>query len=268
AARRKTAPTGFPVTFYAHTRMIKEGLVGAAFLAALAIMLLLLLDFTEEKYAVLALVPLAILAVWSYQMSGWTAPPGFILVMVGGMSMFDMKAVGYMLLALIPLAMGAAWMLGMMSLFGIDYNLANVVAIPLLMGIGVVYCVHIIHRFRQEGEDNVYDVVRHTGGAVFLAAMTTMIGFGALTAGSHGGMKSMGKTMLIGIFTCMVTALVVLPAMLRLLPGVRKAEAELAKSGEHPFRAPKKQMKENAKKNVKEDVKEDEPGSIGGGEVE
>ena len=150
-----------------------------------------------------------------------------------------------LVLALIPLAMGAAWMIAMMNLFGIVYNLANVVAIPLLMGIGVVYCVHIIHRFRQEGENNVYDVVRHTGGAVFLAAMTTMIGFGALTAGSHGGMKSMGRTMLIGIFTCMVTALVVLPAMLRMLPSVRKAEAELDKSGEHPFKAPKKQKKDD-----------------------
>jgi predicted RND superfamily exporter protein len=125
--------------------------------------------------------------------------------------------------------MGAAWMVGMMNVFGIEYNLANVVAVPLLMGIGVVYNVHIIHRFRQEGESSVFTAVRHTGGAVFLAATTTMIGFGALTAGSHGGMKSMGLTMIIGITTCMITALVVLPAMLRVLPHVRKAEAEAAR---------------------------------------
>lgn len=232
AAKRKASPTGFPVTFYVHIEMIKEGIVSAAFLAALAIMLLLMLDFTEDKYAVLALVPLAVLAVWSYQMAGWTGAAGFVLVMVGGMAMFDMKAVGYMLLALIPLAMGAAWMIGMMSLFKIDYNLANIVAVPLLMGIGVVYCVHIIHRFRQEGEDKVFEVIRHTGGAVFLAGMTTMIGFGALSAGSHGGMKSMGQTMLIGICTCMVTALIVLPAMLRMLPKVRQAEADRLRTGQ------------------------------------
>ncbi len=225
AKKSKRDTTGYPVTFYIHSRMIKEGIVTAAFLAALAIMLMLLLDFTQDKFTVLALIPLAILSVWSYQMAGWTGAIGFMLVMLGGMAMFDGKAVGYMLLAMIPLAMGAAWMLGMMRLFGIDYNLANVVAIPLLMGIGVVYNVHIIHRFRQEGEVDVYAAVRHTGGAVFLAATTTMIGFGALAAGSHGGMTSMGKTMIIGITTCMITALVVLPAMLRILPHVRKAEA-------------------------------------------
>jgi len=224
AKKAETDTTGYPVTFYVHSRMIKEGIVTAAFLAAMAIMLMLLLDFTEDKYTVLALVPLAILSVWSYQMAGWTGAAGFLLVMIGGMAMFDARAVGYMLLAMIPLGMGAAWMLGMMRVFGIDYNLANVVAVPLLMGIGVVYCVHIIHRFRQEGETDVFAAVRHTGGAVFLAAMTTMIGFGALAAGSHGGMTSMGKTMIIGITTCMITSLVVLPAMLRILPRVRRAE--------------------------------------------
>ncbi len=246
AAKRKTAPTGFPVTFYVHIEMIKDGIISAAFLAALAIILLLLLDFTQDKYAVLALVPLAVLAVWSYQMSGWTGAAGFVLVMVGGMAMFDMKAVGYMLLAMIPLAMGAAWMIGMMSLFKIDYNLANIVAVPLLMGIGVVYCVHIIHRFRQEGEDKVFEVMRHTGGAVFLAGMTTMIGFGALSAGSHGGMKSMGQTMLIGICTCMVTALIVLPAMLRMLPKVRKAETDRVKSGQSMLKPSKSKQESEA----------------------
>lgn len=238
AQKAHAEPTGFPVTFYVHTRMIQEGILNAVFLATLAIMLMLMLDFTEEKYAVLALVPLAILAVWSHQMSGWTGAAGFILVLLGAMAMFDAKAVGYMLLAMIPLGMGAAWMVGMMNVFGIEYNLANVVAIPLLMGIGVVYCVHIIHRFRQEGERDVYTAVRHTGGAVFLAATTTMIGFGALTAGSHGGMKSMGITMIIGISTCMVTALVVLPAMLRVLPNVRRAEGELTAVGTPSGMAP------------------------------
>ncbi|MDY0001779.1 MAG: MMPL family transporter [Polyangia bacterium] len=227
AHQAKVEPTGFPVTFYVHTRMLQEGIFTAAFLAALAIMLMLMLDFTEDKYSVLALVPLAILAVWSFHMAGLTGAAGFLLVMLGGMAMFDAKAVGYMLLAMIPLAMGAAWMVGMMNVFGIEYNLANVVAIPLLLGIGVVYCVHIIHRFRQEGERDVFTAVRHTGGAVFLAATTTMIGFGALMAGSHGGMKSMGLTMIIGITTCLITSLVVLPAMLRILPHVRKAEASL-----------------------------------------
>lgn len=236
AHKARVNTTGFPVTFLVHTRMIKEGILTAAFLAAMAIMLMLLLDFTEDKFTVLALVPLAILSVWSYQMAGWTGAAGFILVMIGGMAMFDARAVGYMLLSMIPLAMGAAWMLGMMRLFHIDYNLANVVAIPLLMGIGVVYSVHIIHRFRQEGETDVFAAVRHTGGAVFLAAATTMVGFGALAAGSHGGMISMGKTMIIGITTCMVTSLIVLPAMLRLLPQVRRAErrARLAAASAAP----------------------------------
>lgn len=218
--------TGFPVNYYEHVRMIKSGFVQAAFLAGLAIVVMLLLDFSRERYVIFGIVPMAILAVWSYSMTGWIGGLFFLLGGAIGMALFDWKAVMYTALAIIPLAMGAAWMVAMMGVLKIPYNLANIVALPLIIGIGVVYGIHIIHRFREEHGGNVYNVVRHTGGAVTLAALTTMVGFGSLITASHQAAKIMGETMVIGVTTCLITSVIVLPALLRYVPWVGKAEVE------------------------------------------
>ncbi len=214
--------TGFPVSYYEHVRMIQSGYVQAAFLAGLAIVIMLLLDFSRARYAIFGIVPIGVLAVWSYSMVGWVGGLAFLLLGVAGMALFDWRAVVYTLLAVIPLAMGAAWMVYMMGVFKIHYTLANIVALPLIIGIGVVYSVHILHRFREEHGGDVYRVVRHTGGAVLLAALTTMVGFGSLITASHGGAKTMGQTMVIGVTTCLITSVVVLPALLRYVPWLCK----------------------------------------------
>ena len=51
--------------------------------------------------------------------------------------------------ALIPLAIGGIWMVGVMNLIDLEYNLANIMAIPLIVGIGVAYGVYVIHRVRE-----------------------------------------------------------------------------------------------------------------------
>ncbi len=214
--------TGFPVSYYEHVRMIQSGYVQASFLAGLAIVIMLLLDFSRARFALFGIVPIAVLSVWSYAMVGWLGGLGFLILGMIGMAIFDWRAVVYTLLAVIPLAMGAAWMVSMMGLFKIPYTLANIVALPLIIGIGVVYAVHILHRFREEHGGDVYMVVRHTGGAVLLAALTTMVGFGSLITASHGGAKTMGETMVIGVTTCLITAVVVLPALLRYVPWLCK----------------------------------------------
>jgi hypothetical protein len=226
---REVAPeaTGFPVTYYEHVRMIKTGFAEAAFLAGLAILVMLLIDFSRERYVILGIVPMAVLCVWAYSMLGWLGAGVFLALGAGGMALFDRRAVLYTLLAIIPLTMGAAWMIGMMELFGINYNLANIVALPLLLGIGVVYSVHIIHRHREEHPDDMFTVVRHTGGAVTLAALTTMVGFGALITAAHLGARTLGITMVIGVATCLVTAVIVLPALLKIVPW-RKVSGDFA----------------------------------------
>jgi len=117
-------------------------------------------------------------------------------------------------LALLPLGMGVVWMLGAMKLLGLPFNFANLVAVPLIIGVGIDNGVHVVHRLRLEGSAGMTLVLRHTGRAILIASLTTMIGFGSLALASHRGMASLGAVLLIGVGACLVTSTLVLPNIL------------------------------------------------------
>jgi hypothetical protein len=123
------------------------------------------------------------------------------------------------LLAAIPVALGACWLLGLMGAVGIAFDVANLVAIPLVVGIGVDAGAHMMHRWRQSarargGVADIGEVIRGTGAAVLLASLTSATGFAALMIGEYGGMKTVGLSVTLGILGCLVASLVVLPALL------------------------------------------------------
>lgn len=125
-------------------------------------------------------------------------------------------------LALIPTALGWLWMLGVMAIIGLHFNVANIVAMPLVIGIGTAFGVHLMHRYQESarvhgGVARLDDLVRSTGGAVVLSALTTIASFAALMLGEYGGMSTLGLAMVLGITACLVASLIVLPALLALL---------------------------------------------------
>lgn len=136
----------------------------------------------------------------------------------------DFRSLADALLALFPTVVGWLWMLALMPLLGLDFNVANIVALPLVLGIGIAFGVHMMHRLREDSGDEVPSldaVVRGTGGAIAVAATTTMVGFAALTLSPYGGMVSLGATMVLGIGTCLIATLFVLPALLVVLNRAR-----------------------------------------------
>lgn len=118
------------------------------------------------------------------------------------------------LLALVPLAMGTIWMLAGMRLASIPFNFANMVAVPLIIGVGIDNGVHVIHRVRLEGRSGMGVVLQHTGRAILIASLTTMIGFGSLALASHRGLASLGLVLLMGVGSCLITSTLVLPNLL------------------------------------------------------
>ena len=120
------------------------------------------------------------------------------------------------LLAILPLVLGAIWTLGLMGLFGLKFNLANLIILPLIIGIGVDNGIHIVHRYRDDRGCTVSPVYKSTGKSVFLSSMTTIIGFGSLMVASHRGIHSIGVLLTIGVGCCMVASLTVLPAILKI----------------------------------------------------
>lgn len=116
-------------------------------------------------------------------------------------------------LALVPLTAGTIWTVGIMGLGGIEFNLANSIFMPLIVGAGVEYGVIILHRWR-EGRMEPGQLPLSTGKGVILAALTTTVGFGTLMISHHQGIFSLGFVAWAGSLCVLAGAIVLVPAML------------------------------------------------------
>jgi uncharacterized protein len=103
-----------------------------------------------------------------------------------------------------------------MGLFGVPLNPANMIALPLIVGVGVDNGVHILHDYRARSRHRAYTLAATTGQGIAVAALTTVLGFGTLMVASHRGLVSLGLVLALGVTACMAVALVLLPAALRL----------------------------------------------------
>ena len=126
-------------------------------------------------------------------------------------------------LAFIPLALGTLWTVGIMGAANIQFNLANSVFMPLVVGAGVEYAVIILSRWR-EGRMKPGHLPWSTAKGVILAALTTTAGFGALMISHHRGIFSLGFVAWSGSLCVLASAILVLPAVLAGLPPVQAQE--------------------------------------------
>jgi len=133
------------------------------------------------------------------------------------------------LLAMIPLGVGALWMLEVMGASRASFNMANFFTVPVLIGIGIDHGVHLVNRYREDPQGSLLG--HPTGVGVVLSSFTTLIGFGAMTTAEHNGLASIGVLMAIGSASLLVSAVVVLPALLELLRRQRAADAEPGAKG-------------------------------------
>ena len=141
----------------------------------------------------------------------------------------DFRSLRSALLVIFPLACGTVWMCGSLYLQDVKLNFYNMVALPTIIGMGIDNGVHLYHRYREVGPGSMPVVLRSTGGAMFISMLTTMIGFFGLMMATHPGLNSIGRLALIGLLTCFVAAVLVLPAILEVLEGHNAREAEKAK---------------------------------------
>ena len=148
----------------------------------------------------------------------------YSLVVILAVLWLDFRSITNSLLAALPLALGMAQTLGLMGLVGIDLNPANLIGIPLILGIAVDYGVHIVHDSLER--PGPYRISASTANSVLVDALTTILGFGALMVASHKGLESLGRVLTIGVTTCTLTSLVFLPAVLALVRPGRAADDE------------------------------------------
>jgi predicted RND superfamily exporter protein len=131
---------------------------------------------------------------------------------VAALVLAGFRSVKLTLLSLSGLAAGMALGFGIYPLAG-SYNIVNVLAVPLIIGIGIDYCIHIIHNVGRGL--SVRRAMDRIGRAIILSSATTMIGFGSLALmGRYRGVASLGRLLFIGVGACLFVAMVVIPAAL------------------------------------------------------
>ena len=145
----------------------------------------------------------------SYVQAAW-----YSLAAIALMVLFHFRSFSAVILSLLPVAIGTVWLAGLMGYFGVPVNLANIMTLPLVIGIGVTNGIHILNRYAEEGTPGIF--ARSTGKAVLVSGLTAIAGFGSLILAQHRGIHSLGVIMAVGIATCMIAALTFLPALLNL----------------------------------------------------
>jgi len=124
------------------------------------------------------------------------------------------------IMPLIPIVIAVIWTGGAMGLLGIPVDMATAGIGSLLLGIGIDYGIHLMHRYEEErkkGRDvaeSIETAVVSTGMAVIVTTATTIVGFLALTIAPLSMMANLGKVCGLGIFFCMVSVITLLPALL------------------------------------------------------
>jgi hopanoid biosynthesis associated RND transporter like protein HpnN len=156
---------------------------------------------------------------------GFAWAGAYALAVIAVVLWLDFRTVRHTLLALAPLAVGAVATLGVMGLLGVPLNPANMIALPLIVGVGVDNGVHVLHDYRARARGRSYTLAATTGRGIAVAGLTTVLGFGTLMLASHRGLVSLGLVLALGVTACMTAALVLLPAALRLASRRRAARA-------------------------------------------
>lgn len=127
------------------------------------------------------------------------------------------RSVTYAAIGLVPLVVGILLMVEGMWLGGISFNSANIIVMPLILGIAVDSGIYIINRFRRENGDAAAVVMSSTGLGVIYNTLTIMASFGALMVAHHRGVFSIGAVMSLGMVACQAAFILVLPAVLSLV---------------------------------------------------
>jgi uncharacterized protein len=167
--------------------------------------------------AVLAAEPNAIGGPVSILKSGDTIVKAFIhagiyaLVVISLLLWVTLRRFADVLMTLVPLLVAGAVTLEICVLIRLPLNFANIVALPLLLGIGVAFKIYYVVAWRS-GRTNLLQT--SLTRAIFFSALTTATAFGSLWLSSHPGTSSMGKLLALSLVTTLAAVLLFQPALM------------------------------------------------------
>jgi len=174
---------------------------------------------TLRKFAnaVLSAEPNAIGGPVSILKSGDTVVRAFIhagiwaLLVISLLLYLALRRITDVLLTLVPLLVAGTVTLEICVLIGMPLNFANIVALPLLLGVGVAFKIYYVTAWRA-GRTNLLQ--SSLTRAIFFSALTTATAFGSLWLSSHPGTASMGKLLALSLVTTLAAVLLFQPALM------------------------------------------------------
>ena len=145
----------------------------------------------------------------------------YALLLVAAITLAVLRSARGTVLSLAPVLLGVLWTVGAMRLVGLEFNLANVWALPLIVGTAAEYGVNIYVRFVEGLDSGGPRFPRSVILGVILSWLTTIAGFGSLLVAHHHGIFSLGLLLTIGSTASVVASVLVLPVLLGLFASSR-----------------------------------------------
>jgi len=148
--------------------------------------------------------------------------PGiFIIIFI--ILLINFRKVSYVILPMVTLLIATIWLFGTLVMLGMDFSVMQVALIPLIMGLGVDYSVHLFHNYRSELNEGktpseaIIKSVKEIGNAMFLAMLTTVIAFMSFLSATVPAIQDFGILLGLGVAYTFITAITILPSCRYLL---------------------------------------------------
>jgi hopanoid biosynthesis associated RND transporter like protein HpnN len=160
-----------------------------------------------------------VVALYSIQnmQRGYVLGGVYALITIVGVTLVHFRRLKPTWLALLPLGVAALWMVPCMALFEVQMNIANLIVIPLFMGMAIDNGIHLVDRALEPPRTASERTTQSTGKAVVLATLTTIAGFGSLMVARHAGIFSFGLLLALSVTCNLVAVFTVLPLLLRMV---------------------------------------------------
>jgi hopanoid biosynthesis associated RND transporter like protein HpnN len=144
--------------------------------------------------------------VWAFIQAG-----GWALLSISILLWIVLRRIGDVLLTLVPLVLAGVLTLEICVIIGLPMNFANIIALPLLLGVGVAFKIYYVTAWRAGQTDLLQSSLTR---AIFFSALTTATAFGSLWLSSHPGTSSMGKLLALSLVTTLAAAVLFQPALM------------------------------------------------------
>ena len=127
--------------------------------------------------------------------------------------LLDLKSFRLAVITFLPLLTGLALTGGLMAIFNVRLNFINIVMLPSIVGIMIDHCIYLSHHILDYSKGASLKSLQETGSAIMLSALTSLAGYTSLNIAHHAGVNSIATVVELGIITCTVCALYMLPAL-------------------------------------------------------